>query len=80
LVEAKDLILVDHEGQEWNMLLVHQNEEVYFLKGHWYDYADVYNLAVSDTVVIERIMKQEQNEIKDIGKAEVAVNTEYVIL
>ncbi|KAH0738237.1 hypothetical protein KY290_036942 [Solanum tuberosum] len=62
LGEAKDVIFVDHQGQEWNMLLVRQNEEVYFLKGHWYDYADVYNLAVSDTIVIERIMKQQVKE------------------
>ncbi|KAG5586588.1 hypothetical protein H5410_047022 [Solanum commersonii] len=67
LVEAKDVILVDHQGQEWNMLLVRQNEDLYFLKGHWYDYADVYNLAVSDTIVIERIMKQQVKEDLDFA-------------
>ncbi|KAK6780320.1 hypothetical protein RDI58_022504 [Solanum bulbocastanum] len=67
LGEAKHVILVDHQGQEWNMLLVCQNEDVYFLKRHWYDYADVYNLAVSDTVVIERIMKQQVKEDLDFA-------------
>ncbi|KAK6780321.1 hypothetical protein RDI58_022505 [Solanum bulbocastanum] len=67
LGEAKDLILVDHQGQEWDMLLFRQNEDLYFLKGHWYDYADAYDLAVSDTIVIERIMKQQVKEDLDFA-------------
>ncbi|KAG5586563.1 hypothetical protein H5410_046997 [Solanum commersonii] len=67
LGEAKDVILVDHQGQEWDMLLFRQNEDLYFLKGHWYDYADVYNLAVSDTIVIERIMKQQLKKDLDFA-------------
>lgn len=67
LGEKKNLILVDHQEQEWDMLLVRQNEHLYFLKGHWCDYADVYNLAVSDTVVIERIIKQQVKEDLDFA-------------
>lgn len=67
LGEKKYLILVDHQGQEWDMFLVHQNEDLYFLKGHWHDYADVYNLAVSDTMVIERIIKQPVKEELDFA-------------
>lgn len=67
LGEKKYLILVDHQGQEWDMFLVHQNEDLYFLKGHWHDYADVYNLAVSDTIVIERIIKQPVKEELDFA-------------
>ena len=70
LVEAEDLILVDHQGQEWNMLLVRQNEDLYFIIGHWYDYADKYNLAVSDTIVIE---KQQVKE--DLYFAALAITT-----
>ncbi|KAK4374786.1 hypothetical protein RND71_005463 [Anisodus tanguticus] len=65
LSEGKYVTLVDHQGQEWDMLLVCKNEDLYFLEGHWYDYADLYNLVVSDTIVIERVSKLQVKEKVD---------------
>ncbi|MCD7466955.1 hypothetical protein HAX54_004061 [Datura stramonium] len=68
LGEGKYLTLVDHQGQERDMLLVRQNKDLFFLKGpQWYDYAELYNLAVSDTIVIERISKLQVKEEVDFA-------------